>query len=344
MGLHHGPSLRRRRGGGEKKNKNPAMELSPPPLGISEAAAAPPAVRSLQLQFPARMLRLPPLPPVPRCAVPRGAGPARRPGGAQKRGWGDAQQVPLVGSRSEMQKRSLLPLGERAAATKWCLSGPELQWRDGRGRIQAGPARVRVLVPREGGSRWRGLGSRRGAGQVAVAGASALTLTPTRAHSQLLLLLPLLLQEAGGGWCIKGEAPPNRVSSPRTLPQQRWWPRQRLRLLSAAVERTQPRSGTWAAGSELADPREKHRCTLPTSHLLSHAAKGGVYSSTHKPLARCLFPDTCASGQQREVGSLGQAGSLHPGLFCSPLYDACSPLMKLKGKAWGCKPQKERRE
>lgn len=240
------------------------------------------------------------------------------------------------------KKRSLLPLGERAAATKWCLSGPELQWRDGRGRIQAGPARVRVLVPREGGSRWRGLGSRRGAGQVAAAGASALTLTPTRAHSQLLLLL--LLQEAGGGWCIKGEAPPNRVSSPRTLPQQRWWPRQRLRLLSAAVGRTQPRTGTWAAGNELADPREKHRCTLASSHLLSRAAKGGVYSSTHKPLARCLFPDTCASGQQREVDSLGQAGNLHPGLFCPPLYDACSPLMKLKGQAWGCKPQKERRE
>ena len=30
-------------------------------------------------------------------------------------------------------------------------------------------------------------------------------------------MLLLLLQEAGGGWCIKGEAPPNRVSSPRTL-------------------------------------------------------------------------------------------------------------------------------
>lgn len=55
-----------------------------------------------------------------------------------------------------------------------------------------------------------------------MAGASALTLTPTGAHSQLLLVLLLvllLLQEAGGGWCIKGEAPPNRVSSPRTLPQ-----------------------------------------------------------------------------------------------------------------------------
>lgn len=51
-----------------------------------------------------------------------------------------------------------------------------------------------------------------------MAGASALTLTPTGAHSQLLLVL-LLLQEAGGGWCIKSEAPPNRVSSPRTLPQ-----------------------------------------------------------------------------------------------------------------------------
>lgn len=107
---------------------------------------------------------------------------------------------------------------------------------------------MRVLVPREGGSSWRGLGSRRGAGQGAAAGASALTLTPTRARSQL----PLLLQEeAGGGWCIKGEAPPNRVSSPRTLPQQRWWPRPRprLRLLSAAVGRTQPRTRTWAASS-----------------------------------------------------------------------------------------------
>lgn len=105
---------------------------------------------------------------------------------------------------------------------------------------------MRVLVPREGGSGWRGLGSQRGAGQGAAAGASALTLTPTRAHSQLLLLLQ---KEAGGGWCVQGEAPPNRVSSPGTLPRQRWWPRQRLRLLSAAVGRTQPRTGTWSASS-----------------------------------------------------------------------------------------------
>lgn len=249
VGLHHGPSLRRRRGGGEKKNKHPAMELSPPPLGISEAAAAPPAVRSLQLQFPAWMLRLPPLPPVPRCAVPRGVWSRPLPRRRSQAGLGRCPTgSPCWQPLRNVKKKSLLPLGERAAATKWCLSGPELQWRDGRVRIQAGPARGRVLVPREGGSGWWGLGSRRGAGQGAAAGASALTRTPTRAHSQLLLLL-LLLQKAGGGWCIKGEAPPNRVSSPRTLPQQRRWPRLRLRLLSAAVGRTQPRTGTCAASS-----------------------------------------------------------------------------------------------
>lgn len=37
--------------------------------------------------------------------APKGSGPARRPGGAHKPGWGDAQQVLLVGSRSEMQKK-----------------------------------------------------------------------------------------------------------------------------------------------------------------------------------------------------------------------------------------------
>lgn len=68
-------------------------------------------------------------------------------------------RFPLAGSGSKMQKiRTLLPLGERAAATKWCLSGPTLQGRDGRGRIQACLAEMRVLVPREGGSRRRGLG------------------------------------------------------------------------------------------------------------------------------------------------------------------------------------------
>ena len=49
-----------------------------------------------------------------RCA-PRGLVPPAAPGGAHKRGWGDAQQVPLIGSRSEMQKRSLLP-PERAGS------------------------------------------------------------------------------------------------------------------------------------------------------------------------------------------------------------------------------------
>lgn len=81
------------------------------------------------------------------------------PGGTPKRGWGDAQQVPL--GRQWLQnakKESPPPLGERAAATKWCLSGPTLQWRDGRDRIQACLAETRVLVPREGGSQRRGLG------------------------------------------------------------------------------------------------------------------------------------------------------------------------------------------
>lgn len=179
--------------------------------------------------------------------APRGLVPPAAPGGAHKPGWGDAQQVPLIGSRSEMQKRSLLPPGRagshdkmvpfwtRAAVARWQgqgsgWPGPE----EG-----AGPTggRLRLAGARQPAGSWAGRSA---------AGASALTLTPTRAHSQLLLL-----QEAGGGWCIKGEAPPNRVSSPRTLPQQRWWPRQRLRLLSAAVGRTQPPTRTWAASIQL---------------------------------------------------------------------------------------------
>lgn len=113
-----------------------------------------------------------------------------------------------------MQKRSLLPLGERAAATKWCLSGPGLQWRDGRGRIRAGPARSRVLVPREGGSGWRGRGRRRGAGQGAAAGASALTLTPTRAHSQLRCCRRRL--EAAGA--LKARLLPAASAAPGLVP------------------------------------------------------------------------------------------------------------------------------
>ncbi|OWK11900.1 hypothetical protein Celaphus_00003720 [Cervus elaphus hippelaphus] len=114
----------------------------------------------------------------------------------------------------------MVPFWTRAAVARWQgqgsgWPGPE----EG-----AGPTggRLRLAGARQPAGSWAGRSA---------AGASALTLTPTRAHSQLLLL-----QEAGGGWCIKGEAPPNRVSSPRTLPQQRWWPRQRLRLLSAAID------------------------------------------------------------------------------------------------------------
>lgn len=156
---------------------------------------------------------------VPRCAVPRGPGPARRPGRRSQAGLGEMpNRFPSLAAAPKC-KRSLLPLGERAAATKWCLSGPEPQWRDGGRRWGSGwPGPEEGAGPTGGRLRLAGLGSRWGAGQGARRPAPAHSpLTPTRAHSQLLLL-PLLLQEAGGGWCIKGEAPPNRVSSPRLFP------------------------------------------------------------------------------------------------------------------------------
>lgn len=224
VGLHHGPSLRRRRGGGEKnKNKNPAMELSPPPLGISEAVAAPPAVRSLQLQFPARMLRLP---PVPRCAVPQGVWshppPWRRSqAGLGRCPTGSPPWQPLRNARGRKKKRSLLPSGEGAAATKWCLSGPELQGEmAGAGFRPAGP----------GGGCWsHGRAAPAGGGWEA-GGALGRALRPAPAthphtHTRALAAAAAAAAaaavaaggwrlEAGGGWCIKGEAPPNRVSSP----------------------------------------------------------------------------------------------------------------------------------
>ena len=219
VGLHHGPSLGRRRGRRrEKKIKtrqwschllrpgSPRLRRLLPRCAHSSSNSQRgccACLRRLRL-WGAKMRR-----------APRGLVPPAAPGGAHKPGWGDAQQVPLVGSRSEMQKRSLLPPGRAGSHDKmvpfWTRAA-EARWQ---GQASGWPG------PEEGagptGGRLRLAGARQPAGSWAgrsAAGASALTLTPTRAHSRLLLLL---LQEAGDGWCIKGEAPPNRVSSPRTL-------------------------------------------------------------------------------------------------------------------------------
>ena len=227
VGLHHGPSLRRRRGRRrEKKNKNPAMELSPPPPGISEAAAAPPAVRSLQLQFPARMLRLPPPPPPLGCQdapCPEGSGPARRPGRRSQAGLGrcptgSPHWQPLRNAKKDPSS----PLGERAAATKWCLSGPELQWRDGRGRVQAGPARRTVLVPREGCSGWRGLGSRRGAGQGARRPAPAHSPSHPHARTSSCCCCCCCCRRLEAAGALKARLLPTASAAPGLFPQQRW--------------------------------------------------------------------------------------------------------------------------
>ena len=93
------------------------MELSPPPPGISEAAAAPPAVRSLQLQCPARMLRLPPLPPGAKMRrAPRGLGPPAAP-------------EALTSGAGEMPNR----FPSLAAAPK-CKRDPSSPWESGQPR------------------------------------------------------------------------------------------------------------------------------------------------------------------------------------------------------------------
>lgn len=146
------------------------MELSPPPLGISEAAAAPPAVRSVQLQFPARMLRLPPLPPVPRCAVPRGgwfrplprrrsqAGLGRCPTGSPcwqplRKCKKKKKKIPpppgRAGSRDKM-----VPFWTWAAVARW--QGQDSAW-PGAGE-GAGPTggRLRLVGAREPAGSWAG--------------------------------------------------------------------------------------------------------------------------------------------------------------------------------------------
>lgn len=172
-----------------------------------------------------------------------------------------------------------------------------------------------------------------GAGQAAASWAGRRT--GPRTHPRALAAAAAAAGEGWRrGWCIQGEAPPSRVSSPRTLPGP---PAARL---AAAVGRTQPRAGTWAAIRQLADSRGKARTRPP--NLPSFGASEGRRAPPHpQRRARCFSPHTCASGQQGEGGARPQVGR-KPAYAQVPLQRACSPAMELKGKAWGSQPPKEK--
>lgn len=171
VGLHHGPSLRRRRGGGER------IKIKTRQRSCHLLHSGSPRLRR---RLPRGALTSAPVPSEdaapasgPRRAAPRGvcARPPARPAGARSLAGlgrcptGSPRRQPLQDA-----KMTPPPLGERAAATKWCLSGPTLQWRDGRGRMQAGR---------------RGDGAGPAGGRLRRAGAGELgrALRPAPAHS-----------------------------------------------------------------------------------------------------------------------------------------------------------------
>lgn len=148
--------------------------------------------------------------------APRGSVPPAAPGGAYKRAGrcltGSPHWQPPRNAKRSLPGRA----GSRDKMVPF--SDPELQWRDVRGRQGSGWLGLeRVLVPREeapagGGSQpvgsWAGRLRRR-----------QCTHTHTRALAAAVAAAAAAVRPRYG---IKGEAPPNRVSSPRTLPQQRW--------------------------------------------------------------------------------------------------------------------------
>lgn len=174
------------------------MELPPPPPGISEAAAAPrgaltPAPIPSEDAAPASAASAS---GVPRCAVPRGVWSRPPPREASAKGLGRCPTGFHWQPLRNGQKRSLP--GSGVAATKWCLSGPERSGEMGKGQVLGWSARSERVLGSHGRAAWLA-GARTGKPGRLAAGASALTLTPTRAHSQLLLP-PLLLQRLEGGW------------------------------------------------------------------------------------------------------------------------------------------------
>ncbi|EHB12577.1 hypothetical protein GW7_06978 [Heterocephalus glaber] len=188
------------------------------------------------------MLRLPPLPSGPRRAEPQGVcarqprrlshdGPGRCPTGPP--GWQPLQNAKMIPP----------PLGEREAATKWCLSGPRLQWREGRGRIQAGRAGEEGAGPTRGRLRREG---GRGAGRERGRALRRRQRTHPHTHTRALAAAA----PAAGGWrrlvhYRRGSSQPRqqpRDSSPPALVAQA-----EAAAALCCSGRTQPRTGTSAA-------------------------------------------------------------------------------------------------
>lgn len=281
VGLHHGPSLRRRRGGGEKKNKNPAMELSPPPLGISEAAAAPPAVRSLQLQFPARMLRPAPLPPGAKMRrAPRGPGPP-------------AAREALTSGAGEMPNR----FPTLAAAPK-CKKGPSSPWESGRPRQNGAfldpscsgeTAGAGFGLARPGaGCRSHGRaapagGGEEGGGELGRALRPAPAHSPSHPHARTRSRCRCCRRRLEAAGALKARLLPTASAAPGLFPS-RAGGRGRgcgCSLLQWGARSREPAPGQQS--SELAGSRENQRRAPATALLRRHAAKGGVFLYPRSP-------------------------------------------------------------
>lgn len=341
VGLHHGPSLRRRRGGGKKKNKNPAMELSPPPLGISEAAAAPPAVRSLQLQFPARMLRPAPLPPGAKMRrAPRGPGPP-------------AAREALTSGAGEMPNR----FPTLAAAPK-CKKGPSSPWESGRPQQNGAfldpscsgeMAGAGFGLGRPGAGCWsHGRAAPAGGGEEG-GGKLGRALRPAPAHSpshphartrsccrRCCCCCRRRLEAAGA---LKARLLPTASAAPGLFPSSAGG-RGRgcgCSLLQWGARSREPAPGQQAASRQVPGKTREALWQAPSNRATRLRA-----AFTQAPRVPSSLP---CSGHLRfrtakRSGSPGVGRKTTLGPFRSPLGEVCGPLIKFNGEAWGLKPQR----
>lgn len=178
------------------------MELSPPPLGISEAAAAPPArcahsgsgsqrgccacLRGQDAPVPRGVWSRPP--PGRRSPARLGRCPTGSPPGQSLRNEREEEEEEKKNPSSSPRERGR-PRQNGAFLDSSCRA----RWQ---GLDAGGPGPGGGAGP-TGGRLRRRQGSWQGAGQGAAAATGALTRTPTRARSRLRLRL-MRLQEAGG--------------------------------------------------------------------------------------------------------------------------------------------------
>lgn len=318
------------------------MELSPPPL------------RSPRLRWllPHGALTLAPIPSedaVPASSAsgyqealcpPRGVWSCLASQEALPSGSGEMpNRFPLVGSSSKMQKRrALLPLGERAAATKWCLSGPTLQWRDGRGRIQA-------CLGGEGacptGGRLPQAGARKAGGELGRA------LRPAPAHSPSH---PEARTRSCCWWCccsccrrleaagaLKARLLPTASAAPGLFPSSSGSPGRGCggcSLLQRGASSSQGRlDSEWLACRFTEGKKGEDALSQPPPSG-AHAAEGQHRACVQEPLSSLFCSGhlpVLHSGQHLEVASFGYKSTSRDPLLTG--YDVDSPLLKFKGEA-----------